>query len=594
MTPVKLAVAALLASFVALTGASASFAQESPKTTVTVATIRPIDTLNPTVGTLVLDYEVWNQVYPTVTRKAAADFATTPGIASSWKSSDNGRTYTYTIRPDLKWSDGQPLTAEDAAYTINRSRKEQWANYTSFTGDLVATAPNATTLVVHSTLPDPKLPSLGDTYIVPKHIWDKIAAKDVSKYNAMQGTGGVAGGPFVLTEVKKGQFVRMEANPNWWAGRPKVDQVIIRQFNNPDAMVAALKNGEVDAVYEVPAGSFNSLKGLKDIETTPAIQGSFNELALNGGDGLAKPHPALLDPKVRRAIAYAIDKQTIVDKVYSGNAQPATSIAASADPKWIPDIPKSQQYTFDLAKANALLDAAGYKDTNGDGIREMPGGGQPLVFRYAQRSDSEVAAPIEEYLSGWFKKIGIGLKVSVYSDNQLIPVIGKGDYDMFVWGWTPFVDPDPELSYFQCNQIAQDPKDPTNYYNDANYCDPTYDKLYKAQRVELDPQKRTQIVHQMLTRFYRSAVYDALVYEPDLDAYRTNRFTGWLKQPEPNGPVVFSNTSPSYANLTPLANSGGGGGLSTAAIAAVVVAALAGIGLVAVWLVRRRTVGERE
>ena len=224
----------------------------------------------------------------------------------------------------------------------------------------------------------------------------------------------------------------------------------------------------------------------------------------------------------------------------------------------------------------------------------MPGGGQPLVFRYAQRSDSEVAAPIEEYLSGWLKKIGIGLKVSVYSDNQLIPVIGKGDYDMFVWGWTPFVDPDPELSYFQCNQIAQDPKDPTNYYNDANYCDPTYDKLYKAQRVELDPKKRMQIVHQMLTRFYRSAVYDALVYEPDLDAYRTNRFTGWLRQPEPNGPVVFSNTSPSYANLTPVAGSGGGGGLSTAAIIAIVVAALAGIGLIAVWLVRRRSVGERE
>ena len=159
MTPVKLAVAATLALLVALAVAAGAPAKEDQKTTVTVATIRPIDTLNPAVGTLVLDYEVWNQVYPTVTRKAAADFATTPGIASSWKSSDGGRTYTYTIRPDLKWSDGQPLTAEDAAYTINRSRKEQWANYTSFTGDLVATAPNATTLVVHSTLPDPKLPS---------------------------------------------------------------------------------------------------------------------------------------------------------------------------------------------------------------------------------------------------------------------------------------------------------------------------------------------------------------------------------------------------------------------------------------------------
>ena len=61
---------------------------------------------------------------------------------------------------------------------------------------------------------------------------------------------------------------------------------------------------------------------------------------------------------------------------------------------------------------------------------------------------------------------------------------------MFVWGWTPFVDPDPMLSYFQCDQIAQDPNDPTNYYNDANWCDPTYDKLYKPQKVELDQEKR--------------------------------------------------------------------------------------------------------
>jgi peptide/nickel transport system substrate-binding protein len=594
LRPVKLLAAAVLVIAVSLVAVAGSPAASDQKTTVTVATIRPVDTLNPAIGALVFDYEVWNQVFPTVTRKAAADFATTPGLASSWKASDGGRTYTYTIRPNLKWSDGQPLTAEDAAYTIDRSRKEQWLNYTSFTGDLVATAPNATTLVVHSTAPDPKLPSLGDTYIVPKHIWEKVPASQVSKYNALEGTGGVAGGPYVLKELKKGQYARMEANPNWWEGKPKVDQVIIRQFNNPDAMVAALKNGEVDAVYEVPAGSFNSLKGLKDIETTPAIQGSFNELAINAGDGVAQPHPALLDPRVRQAIAHAIDRKTIVEKVYAGNAQAATTIAPSADPAWIPDIPQSQQYEFDLAKANKILDDAGYKDTDGDGIREMPGGGKPLVFRYVQRSDSEVAAPIEEYLSGWFKKIGIGLKVSIASDSQLTPIIGKGDYDMFVWGWTPYVDPDPQLEDFICSKIAT-AKDPSDYGNDANWCNKAYDKLYEAQHVELDPKKRMQLVHQMLTLFYKSAVYDALVYEPDLNAYRTNRVTGWLKQPEPNGPVVFSNTSPSYANLTPVAaSSGGGGGLPTAGIGAIIVVALGAVALVVVFLRRRRTAGERE
>ena len=76
---------------------------------------------------------------------------------------------------------------------------------------------------------------------------------------------------------------------------------------------------------------------------------------------------------------------------------------------------------------------------------------------------------------------------------------------MFEWGWTPFVDPDPMLSYFTCDQVSPDPDDPTNYYNDANWCDPEYDKLYKQQKVELDPAKRMEIVHEMLTRFYSHA-----------------------------------------------------------------------------------------
>ena len=71
---------------------------------------------------------------------------------------------------------------------------------------------------------------------------------------------------------------------------------------------------------------------------------------------------------------------------------------------------------------------------------------------------------------------------SVFNDTQLTVEIGKGDYDLFVWGWTPFVDPDPELSYFKCDQVAVDAKDFTNYYNDASWCDPVYDTLYKKQQ----------------------------------------------------------------------------------------------------------------
>ena len=158
------------------------------------------------------------------------------------------------------------------------------------------------------------------------------------------------------------------------------------------------------------------------------------------------------------------------------------------------------------------------------------------------RSESTYSKPVAQFITAWLKDIGIGTKISVFNDTQLTVEIGKGAYDMFVWGWTPFVDPDPELSYFKCDQVAVDAKDFTNYYNDASWCDPAYDALYAKQHVELNHAKRVALVHQMLTRYYRSAVYDILEYAPDLQAYRTDRFTGWLKQPENIGAGASSRT----------------------------------------------------
>src|SRR5687768_10513887 len=151
-------------------------------------------------------------------------------------------------------------------------------------------------------------------------------------------------------------------------------------------------------------------------------------------------------------------------------------------------------------------------DTNDDGVREMPGGGQELVFRYAIRTESDVAAPISEFVSGWLREIGIRTRIRGYDDSQLTEVVGKGEYEMFVWGWTPFVDPDPMLSYFTCDLLSLDPEDPTNYYNDASWCNEEYDRMYQEQKVELDPDRRQEIVHEMLKLFYEEAAYVVLEY----------------------------------------------------------------------------------
>jgi peptide/nickel transport system substrate-binding protein len=591
--------AVLAAAIVALPGGSTASGQDGGKDVLTIGMTQGIDSMNPVRGVTVAAFEAWNMVYPTLTDKAAKDFGVIPGLATKWEGSDDGKTWTYTLRPGMKWSDGQPLTAEDVAYTVNRSRDEAWLNHASTTANLTATATSPTEVVIKSKVPDPKLPTM-DVYVVPKHVYEQYDDKAITKWN---GQTDVAGGPYSLAEFKKGQFARFTANPNFWGGKPAVDEVVIRKFNNADAMVAALKRGEVDFVQNVPEGQFLNLQKDPDFVTLQGRQGGFDEFAINMGDGLKKPHPALLDQKVREAIAHAIDKRTIVDRVLRGLGEPAEAVSPSANPAWTPEIPEDQRFDFDLEKSKQILDDAGYKDTDGDGIREMPGGGQPLKFRYAVRSESPTSQPIAEFITGWLKEIGIATTQKTYDDGQLTELIGKGDYDMFVWGWTPYVDPDPMLSYFTCDQVSSDPDDPTNYYNDASLCDPEYDKLYKEQKTELDKDKRMQIVHEMLTRFYSHAGYLPLYYQGDLQAYRKDRFTGWQKQPAEIGPVLFSNSSPSYQTLklasatSSDASSGGddgGGGGGSGIIIAIVAVGVVGAGGLLWARSRRGSADERE
>jgi peptide/nickel transport system substrate-binding protein len=384
-------------------------------------------------------------------------------------------------------------------------------------------------------------------------------------------------------------------------GETQVDEVVFRLFSNADAMVAALERGEIDAAHDVPAESFEGLSSTEGIVALQGEQGGFTENAVNGGrpddkrvEGIGNGNPALSDVEFRKAIAHAIDKQTMIDRVSAGLGRVANTISPSANPDWIPEIPEEEQLSFDLEKSKQILDAAGYEDSNGNGIREVDG--KDINLTYYILSDSTTAAPNAEFVTGWLKEVGIGTTVKTVSSSKLTEIIGKGDYDMFQWGWTPFVDPDPMLSYFTCDQLSSDPDNPTDYYNDANWCDPDYDADYKLQNVELDREKRIEIVHRMLRTMYDAAVYNVVSYEGDLQAYRTDRFEGWLRQPAEIGPVLFSNTSPTYANLTVAASAGdsGGGGLSTAGIVAIVVAGGLAAGLVLLLVRRRRSAGERE
>ncbi len=561
--------------------------------TLTIGLTQDIDSANVTVGYTVAAYEVWNLQYATLTDKAADDFHTIPGLAESWTGSDDGLSYTYKLRDGLTWSDGQPLTADDIAYTINTSRDDEWTNHFSTTQNLTATVVDPQTVTITSSVPDPKLPTM-DVYIVPKHIYEKLDADALATYDGLDGVGS---GPYTLTEHKVDQSWTMKANPSYWGWNgktPPIDQLVFRIFTNGDAMASALEQGEIDAAHNLTASAFQGLEGKSGIVTVQGLQGGFDELAMNGmAGGLGDGNPALLNLDVRHAIARSIDREAIFDKVALNLGKVGSTLSVSPDLTWQPDIPEADQLTYDPDEANKLLDAAGYKDTDGDGIREDPDGND-LVLRYGQRSDSALEPAIGELVTAYLKAVGIGTTVSVYDDTQLGSQIYDGTYDLFVWGWTPFVDPDPQLSYFTCAELTTDPESPGN--NDANWCDPKYDELYEAQKVELDPAKRKEIVREMIAFFYTNSTYVVLLQDPDLQAYRTDRFSGWIQQPAKTGPVLFSNTSPTYVNLVPVGSgSSKDDGTSTGLIIGLVAAGVV-IVLGAVFLATRKraTADERE
>jgi peptide/nickel transport system substrate-binding protein len=436
--------------------------------------------------------------------------------------------------------------------------------------------------------------------ILPEHIWKNIDEKEVSTFDNEK--NAVGSGAFKLEERKTGQFVRLSANKSWWGGAPKIDEVVFRVFNNADAEIQALRKGETDFADQLDAAPFNSLKSTEGITTVPGEYSGFDELAFNTGAALdtGQPigdgHPALKDKRVRQAIAHAIDKKALVDRVLGGYGTEATGIipAIYKDLTFQPS--ETEAYTFDLAEANRLLDAAGYKDTNGDKVREMPDGSRPLRFRLFTRQESNTSQQSVQFIRGWLRDIGIATDVKVVEENRLTEIIGQGEFDMFEWGWVVEPDPDYQLSTFTCGSRSyKSGGEVTANLSDSFYCNPAYDKLYEQQKVTIDAAKRAEIVKQMQKLLYDDAPYVVTFYYDDPQAYRSDRFTGFQPQPDPDGVVLFQYGTYSYRNIAPpqaAASGDGGSGVPLIPIAAGV--AVVGAAGVLVALRRRSTQDERE
>jgi peptide/nickel transport system substrate-binding protein len=611
------------ATIVAVPAAAVPQAQAADPVVFTVGILSDIDSLNPFTGILAESYEMFQLQYATLLSTSSVDFTPDAGLAESWETSADGKTWTYTLRPDLVWSDGTPLTANDVVYTFNRileGRYEQ-RNYGNYVRNITSvTAPDDRTVVMTTKVPSPIMERLA-VYILPEHVWSGVDAKAVKSFanEPAEGETLVGSGPFLVVERRTGQFIRMVANDNYFKGRPQVDELVFRIYNNPDALGQALIKGEIDFASGLTADVFSTLEGQEGITTYAGSYSGFNELAFNMGaalvDGtpIGDGNPHMQDQKVRLAISHAIDRQQLVDKILDGYGTPGSTIIPPTYSTLHID-PGTQ--TYDPALANQILDEAGYA-MGPDGVRIGPDG-VPMKYRLFVRTDSDSSVKSGEYFKSYLAAIGIEADIKPVDENALFEIIGRGEFDMFEWGWVVEPDPDYQLSTFTCGKRSyEDGGEVYADLSDSFFCDPEYDELYAAQSEETDQAARAEIVKQMQQIIYDNVAYVVTYYYDNLEAYRSDRFTGFVGQPEGSGSLLFQYGTYSYENVEPISADTGGeessasasaspgasesadaggstaaeetsGGSNTGLIIGLVIAALVIIGLV-IALVRMRS-----
>ena len=536
----------------ALAGPSVAPAIAADPVILRVGTTQDLDSLNPYATLLVVGYESFQLSYNLLV-DFGPDLEPVPGFADTWERAADGHSWTFHIRDGMKWSDGQPATAEDACFSWQLAIDSIAANGSGSLGagyidpglaDAGVTkvdCPDATTMIATT---DDASNRILQTYlpIIPKHIWSKETSSTIGDATF---TGPLVGtGPYQAVEWQTGQFIRFQRNPNYWGTQGYADEVDIVVYKTTDSMVQALKAGELDYAHGVNADQLNALQTDANIKTVAGAANGWTQMAFNTyGTGTDKTiagggpsTTALKDAAFRDALGYAVDRQTLVDRVLGGYGDVGNTIVPPVLTSW--HVEPTTPRTFDIDLAKQKLDAAGYKlDAAG---KRLDKDNKPITLRMYMPDSDPNYPKAAQFIVDWYGELGITVTTQVLDsatlgDKVLPPEAGDGytaDYDIEFWGWSWSVDPNGELQIFKCDAIGSS--------SDSQYCDPAFDKLYDDQLAATSTEERKAIIAQMQNMIYDDAPYDILYYDANLDAYRTDRFAGWQNQPTANGTPMFS------------------------------------------------------
>ena len=473
----------LIALLVAIGIPTATVAQEegSGGTLVAAISAEP-DQLDPHVTSAYVSFQVAENVFDTLV-EPDENLEMVPSLAESWEVSDDGLTYTFDLRDGVTWHDGTPLTANDVVYSFGRwSTNNGWR----FAEGTEVTAPDDDTVVFSLPAPAPNLLSNLGAY---------KGLAIVQQANVESGdiqTAPIGTGPFKVGAWNLGDSVELVRNDGYWGGAPSLDGVTYRFVPDPTVALTNLQAGEAHWSDNLPAQQVNNLKDSGDIVVESAPSNDYYYFAQNQA---REPYS---DPRVRQALAWAIDRDAIVQAALFGNA----TVNQNAIPEtsgWYSDY---APYTRDLDKAKALLEEAGVEDLQID------------LMVVSSDSQSVTAAQV---IAANLAEIGVTVNIRQLDSTTWIAEQGEGNFDIYLWAWIGNLDPS-DFYYAQHHS--------TGIFNAQGYDNPDTDALLDQGAAETDRDARKALYDEAAKLIVDDASYIYLYnpqivqgYSPNVEGY---------------------------------------------------------------------------
>ncbi|UNC93035.1 ABC transporter substrate-binding protein [Candidatus Contubernalis alkaliaceticus] len=433
-----------------------------------------------------------------------ADGNDSPRLASDWEVSPDGLVYTLTLQPEAKWQDGQQLTADDVVFSYEYQNQFPPVNVADFSSINKVETVDDKTVKVELEQPDPFfLENMRSFTIIPKHIWEEVT----DPYNFVASEAVVGTGPYRLTDYSKehGTY-RFEENESYWGSKPRVKAIELIPVSED---IMAFEQGAVDRISAtpdiLPKFENNPEYRVMQYETTWSYRLYFN----------MNQRPELADKTLRQALAYAIDRQELVDMVERGAAVPGNpGVLHPSNELYNAEVP---QYTYNRQKAEELLDSLGYKDNNGDGIRENSVG-EKLSFRLlADDGSVRIAELIKQQLA----LIGIEVNVQVTDNMTRDARFEEGDFELCING-SGGVENLSEVT-----TIKEETRATSTTADVIGYSNPEVDRLYSAQEKETDLERKRKLMEELQQIVAEELPKLTIYYRNDISVHRPSVYDGW-------------------------------------------------------------------